>query len=49
MMRIFDLLVGELRQRVGEHFGRALHVGLDDDRQLLHAAFGDLLPAATRA
>ena len=23
--------------------GRALHVGLDDDRQLLHAAFGDLL------
>ena len=37
-----DLLVGELRQRVGEHLGRALHVGLDDDRQLLHAAFGDL-------
>ena len=32
-----------------EHFGRALHVGLDDDRQLLHAAFGNLLPAATRA
>ena len=29
-------------QRVAEHFGRALHVGLDDDRQLLHAAFGDL-------
>ena len=26
-----------------EHFGRALHVGLDDDRQFLHAAFGDLL------
>ena len=37
-----DLLVGQLRQRVGEHLGRSLHVGLDDDRQLLHAAFGDL-------
>ena len=36
------LLVRQLRERVGEHFGRALHVGLDDDRQLLHAAFGDL-------
>ena len=44
-----DLLVGQLGQRVAEHFGRTLHVGLDDDRQLLHAAFGDLLPAATRA
>ena len=43
MIRIFDLVVAELRQRVGQHFGRALHVGLDDDRQLLHAAFGDLL------
>ena len=38
-----DLLVRQLGQRVGEHFGRALHVGLDDERQLLHAAFGDLL------
>ena len=38
-----DLLVRQLGERVGEHFGRALHVGLDDDRQLLHAAFGDLL------
>jgi hypothetical protein len=38
-----DLLVGQLGERVGQHFGRALHVGLDDDRQLLHAAFGDLL------
>ena len=37
-----DLLVGQLGQRVGQHFGRALHVGLDDDRQLLHAAFGNL-------
>ena len=37
-----DLLVGQLGQRVGQHFGRALHVGLDDDRQFLHAAFGDL-------
>ena len=36
-------LVAQLRERVGEHFGRPLHVGLDDDRQLLHAAFGDLL------
>ena len=38
-----DLVVRQLGQRVGEHFGRALHVGLDDDRQFLHAAFGDLL------
>ncbi len=37
-----DLFVGQLRQRVGQHFGRALHVGLDDDRQFLHAAFGNL-------
>ena len=44
-----DLLVRQLRQRVGQHLGRALHVGLDDDRQLLDAAFGNLLPAATRA
>ena len=36
------LLVGQLGQRVGQHLGRALHVGLDDDRQLLHAAFGNL-------
>ena len=50
------LLVRQLGERVGEHFGRALHVGLDDDRQLLHAAFGDLRlqrferePAALRA
>ena len=37
-----DLLVRELGQRVGEDLGRALHVRLDDDRQLFHAAFGDL-------
>ena len=37
-----DLLVRQLGERVGQHFGRALHVGLDDDRQFLHAAFGDL-------
>ena len=50
------LLVGQLGERVGQHLGRALHVGLDDDRQLLHAAFGDLRlqrlerePAALRA
>ena len=36
-------LVAQLGERVGEHFGRTLHVGLDDDRQLLHAAFGNLL------
>ena len=30
-------------ERVGQHFRRALHVGLDDDRQVLHVAFGDLL------
>ena len=45
--RVNDLdphaIVAQLRQRVGEHFGRALHVGLDDDRQVLHVAFGDLL------
>src|SRR5687767_10195249 len=38
-----DSFVGELRQRIGEHFGRPLHVGLDDERQFLHAAFGDLI------
>ena len=38
-----DLVVAQLLQRVGEHFRRALHVGLDDDRQVLHAAFGNLL------
>ena len=37
-----DLFVGEFGERVGQHLGRSLHVGLDDDRQLLHAAFGDL-------
>src|SRR6266508_3952796 len=35
-------IVAELRQRIGEHFRRSLHVRLDDDRQLLHAAFGEL-------
>jgi hypothetical protein len=43
MIRIFTFSSRQLGQRVAEHFGRALHVGLDDDRQLLHAAFGDLL------
>src|SRR3954471_4684850 len=38
-----DALVAELLQRAGQHLGRALHVGLDDDRQLLDAALGDLL------
>ena len=38
-----DLLVRELVQRVGEHLGRPLHVGLDDDRQFLDLALGDLL------
>jgi hypothetical protein len=42
MIRIFTFSSVSLRQRVGQHLGRTLHVGLDDDRQLLHAAFGDL-------
>src|SRR5258705_2510446 len=37
------LLLRELRERVGEHFRRALHVRFDDDRQFLDAAFGNLL------
>ena len=37
------LVVRQLRQRAGQHFGRALHVGLDDDRQFLDAALGHLL------
>ena len=49
MMRILTFSSLSFVERVGEHFGRALHVGLDDDRQLLHAAFGNLLPAAIRA
>src|SRR5262245_45651469 len=36
------LLVREFRQRVGEHFRRALHVRLDDDRELLDATFRNL-------
>ena len=44
-----DLLVGELLQRVGQHLGRAAHVGLDDDRQFLDAAFLDLLLQCPRA
>src|SRR4029453_11698019 len=36
------LLVRQLRQRVREHFRGALHVRLDDDRQLLDATFGNL-------
>ena len=42
MIRIFTFSSVSFVERVGQHFGRALHVGLDDDRQLLHAAFGDL-------
>ena len=38
-----DALVAQLGQRIGQHLGRALHVRLDDDGQLLDAAFGDLL------
>jgi len=38
-----DTVVRELRERVGEHFGRALHVGLDDDGQVLDALLGELL------
>ena len=43
MMRILTFSSLSFVERVGQHFGRALHVGLDDDRQLLHAAFGHLL------
>src|SRR5688572_5199194 len=38
-----DLLVRQLGQRIGQHFSGALHVGLDDERKFLDAAFGDLL------
>ena len=38
-----DLVVGELLQRVGEHFGRAADVGLEDDVELLDLAFLHLL------
>jgi len=31
-----------LRQRVGEHSPSPAQIGLDDDRQFLHAAFGNL-------
>ena len=37
------LVVRQLAERVGQHFGRALHVGLDDDRQLLDVALRQLL------
>ena len=49
MMRILTLVVAQLGQRVGQHFGRALHVGLDDDRQLLHRRLRQSAPAAIRA
>ena len=42
MIRILTFSSVSFVERVGQHLGRALHVGLDDDRQLLHAAFGDL-------
>src|SRR5579864_6875982 len=38
-----DAVVAQLRERVGQHFGRSLHVGFDDDREILHGAFGHLL------
>ena len=37
------LVVGKLLQRFGQHFGRAAHVGLDDDRQFLDFAGFHLL------
>ena len=43
IVRILTRSSLEFRQRIGEHFGRPLHVGLDDDRQLLDAALGHLL------
>ena len=37
------LLVGQLLQRLGNGFHRALHVCLDDDGQFLHLAFVELI------
>ena len=49
MILIFVLSSDSLPSVDGQHFGRALHVGLDDDRQLLDVALGQLAPAAIRA
>ena len=43
MTRILTLSSDSFGERVGEHLDRALHVGLDDQRQLLDPALGDLL------
>ncbi len=40
MILIFVLSSASLPSVDGQHFGRALHVGLDDDRQLLDVALG---------
>ena len=37
-----DLVGAELVERAGDRLDRAMHVGLDDDRQLLGGAGGDL-------
>ena len=41
--RDLDLLVGQLVQQVGQHFDRAAHVALQDDRQIFLARGLDLL------
>ena len=37
-----DLFVRQLGQRIGQHFGGALHVRFDDHRQFFDATLGDL-------
>ena len=41
MILMLRLVVRQLGERVGQHFGRTLHVGLDDDRQLLRRRLRD--------
>ena len=38
-----DSLVAELGKRLGQYLGGPLHVRLDDEGELFHPAFGDLL------
>ena len=42
MIRIFTFSSVSFASVSASTSRRALHVGLDDDRQFLHAAFGDL-------
>ncbi len=41
--RDLDLISGKLDQCLRQRFLRTLHIGFDDQRQLLHVAFGHLL------